>query len=134
MASDRNTAAAISAFERPRATCSRTSTSRSVSADSAALPLAGRWPGHRLLDESTGDARVEQRVTGGDGADGGHELFGRGGLEQVAACAGPQRRVDLGVSAEGGQHQHLRVDGQPFDGGDAVEVGHAQVHQDDVGV
>ena len=61
---------------------------------------------------------------------------GRRVLEQEAARAGLQRVVDVLVEVVGREHEHARrvLRGDLARGGDAVELGHADVHQHDVGL
>src|SRR5207248_4687916 len=96
---------------------------------------AGRVAGERL-DEPAGDRRRQQRVAGGHDVHGWGELFGWGVLEQEAAGAGTQRVVDILVEVVGGQYEYpgsgLAAADQAAGGGDAVEVGHADVHEDHV--
>ena len=109
VASLRKSAAAISAFERPRATSSSTSSSRSVSsASSGGAPRPGRRAADELLDQAAGDRGGEQRVAGGDDADGLGELLGPDVLEQEAAGAGLHRLVDVLVEVERRQDQDAR--------------------------
>jgi hypothetical protein len=61
---------------------------------------------------------------------------GRAAFEQEAAGAGAERAEDVLVDLEGGQDDHLcgRRRLEQFGGrGDAVEVGHADVHEHDIG-
>ena len=97
--------AAISAFERPRATRRSTSTSRSVSSESAAgIP----WPRLRgtgeLLDQAPGDRRSDQRVAGRGHAHRIEQPCGRGVLEQEAAGADAQGLVDVVSDVERREH------------------------------
>lgn len=82
-------------------------------------------------------AGCQQRVAGADHADGGDQVFGRDVLEEEAAGSGGQRRVDEVVEVERGQDDHARRVGgavQDTAGGlQAVQLGHPDVHQDDVG-
>jgi hypothetical protein len=78
----------------------------------------------------------EDRGAVGDDADRGQELRLRGVLEQEAAGAGAQRLVHDLVEIEGREHEHprrLRQVLQAPRGLEAVDVGHAHVHQHDVG-
>ena len=72
-----------------------------------------------------------------DRADGGGELLAGGVLEQEAAGPRAQRPVDVLVEVERGQHRAPEAGaGTSEPGGrlDAVELRHAHVHEDDVGV
>jgi hypothetical protein len=90
-----------------------------------------------LLDEPAGDVGGEQGVAGGDVAHGGGQLAGPDRLEQEAAGARAHRLVDVLVEVEGGQDQHAGgaagdLD-HPAGGLDAVQAGHAYVHEHHVG-
>src|ERR1044072_7777402 len=107
VASVKYSRAAISLLESPWAISSSTSRSRAVSWSSGLDPGGGSggWGrergmgrrgvgggGERRLaqeacDETTGDGGREQGVAPGNDADGVHELFGRGVLEEEAAGA-----------------------------------------------
>src|SRR2546421_3677741 len=90
------------------------------------------------LDETFGDARGEQRFACGNEADRRQQLAGFSAFEEEAACPGAEGTEDVFVELEGGQHQYARV-AQRGVGGDlprgleAVELGHADVHQYEVG-
>ena len=87
-----------------------------------------------LLDHALRDARGEERVAGGDRADRRDELLGRVVLEHEAARAGAQRLVDVLVEVERRQDQDPRrgVGGEDAPRRlEAVELGHADVHQHD---
>jgi hypothetical protein len=90
-----------------------------------------------LPDEAPGDRRRQQRPAVGHGADGDGQLVGGDVLEHEAAGAGAQRPVDVLVRVEGGQDQHPDVPvGRGQDPGgrlQAVQIGHADVHEDHVG-
>lgn len=88
------------------------------------------------FDEAAGGGGRRQRFTAPDRADGGRQVLGRDVLEQKAAGSGGQRRVHVPVEVEGGQHEDARRvgDGEdPAGGLQAVQLGHPDVHQDDVG-
>ena len=96
----------------------------------------GRAGARELLDQPAGDRRREQGVAAGHDADAVRELLGRDVLEQEPGGARAQRVVDVLVEVEGREHQDLRaVAGREHAAGrlDAVELGHADVHQHDVG-
>src|SRR5918996_1794619 len=67
---------------------------------------AGRWAADELLDKPAGDRRCEERVAGGDGADGVGELLGADVLEEEAAGTGLHGLVDVLVRVESGQDEH----------------------------
>jgi hypothetical protein len=72
-----------------------------------------------------------------DGAHGREQLLGGGALEQEAAGSCPDRLEHPGLVVEGGQDQHPRAATlrRQLPGGlHAVQVRHAQVHEDDVGL
>ena len=79
----------------------------------------------------------EQGVAGGGDAHRVEQPVGRRVLEQEPAGADAQRLVDVLVEVEGREHQHrgleLRVGEDPLGRLQAVELRHADVHQDDVG-
>ncbi|OLT26004.1 hypothetical protein BJF83_21730 [Nocardiopsis sp. CNR-923] len=70
-------------------------------------------------------------------ADGGEDVFGRGAFEEEAGGAGAQGVPDVVVVVEGGDDDDagwvLEGLGEGVGGLDAVEAGHAHVHEDDVG-
>ena len=110
------------------------------------LVEAGRRLGDRgrdlgeLLDQAARDRGRQQRLAARHDADALGELLGRDVLEQEAAGARAQRLVDVLVEVEGGQHDHphrrvVVARGDDAAGRlDAVELGHADVHQHDVGL
>ena len=132
--------AAISALERPRATQRKTSSSRAVSssrpgggAGGVGEAAANSWISRRVM------RRRQQRLALRDDPDARGELLGRDVLEQEPGRAGAQRLVDVLVEVEGGEHQdaHRVLAGlreQPPRRLDPVELGHADVHQHDVGL
>ncbi len=137
--SDRYRRSAASRLLSPSATARRTSSSRSVSGSSERLRArlvreVGQLahPGQDL----GGDRGLQHGLAAGRGQHGLDEP-GRGGvLEQVADGAGAQGREDLVVAVEGRQDEHPHVgmfDAQPLRRRDAVEDGHPQVHEHDVG-
>ena len=79
----------------------------------------------------------EKRVPGGDRADGCDQLLGRVVLEDEAAGAGSERFVDVLVEVERREDEDpRRVVGREDPPGrlEPVELGHADVHQDDGGI
>ena len=138
--SETTSSSAISALESPRASELEDLELARGELVEAARRLGRRRGGAReLLDQAPGDRRRQQRLALGHDADPGHELLGRDVLEQEAAGPGAQRLVDVLVEVEGGQHQHPH---RALAGGgddparrlDAVELGHADVHEHDVGL
>jgi hypothetical protein len=88
-----------------------------------------------LRDQPLGDGGGQQRLAGRHHPYPVGELTCRGVLEEEAGGARPQRLVHVLVEVERGEHQHLRraVRGDDLPGRlDAVHLGHADVHQDDV--
>ncbi len=84
-----------------------------------------------------GDGGVEQRLSRGHRAHRRHQFPGWGVLQQEPAGTGPQRGEDVLVGIEGGQHDDpggAAGRDQPAQRLDPVEVGHAHVHQHDVGL
>ncbi len=130
---------AISWFERPRATRRRISASRSVS---EATSSARRSPGSSRdavpLHERARERREDERLARRDDADGLGELLRLDALEHESARAGAQRVEDVVVVLERRDHEHARPRRRALDDAarrlNAVEVRHADVHQDDVGV
>ena len=100
-----------------------------------ALPLVAGSVGE-LGDHPPGHGRGQHRVTVVHGDDGPDEFLWRGVLEQEAGRAGLQRPEDVVVGVEGGQHDDRGRVLQRADrrgGGDAVQPGHPDVHQHDIG-
>ena len=89
-------------------------------------------------DEAPGHAGREQRVAPGDHPDRLEQLGWFGVLDQEAASPGAEGLVDVFVGLEGSQDDDLDP-GQVLVGRDApggfqaVDAGHPDVHQDDVG-
>ena len=127
---------AISAFDRPLASSSRTSRSRGLRAAAyAGSAGGGPCPAGEVRHEAAADRRPEQHRPVGDEPDAVDQPGGGDVLEQEAAGAGPDGVVHVGVEVEGGQHEHLGEVGVAADqpgGLDAVQVGHAHVHEGDV--
>ena len=105
--------AAISAFESPRATSVRTSTSRSVrspSRASSAAPAreaAKRSTRRRVIDGARSASSSQHALDRGDQPVGGDVL------EQEAARAGAQRLVDVVVEVERREHEDARAPAPP---------------------
>ena len=127
-------AAAISVLERPAAISLRTSTSRVVSSSGSVAFCRGGVEDGR--DEALLDGRVEVGVSVGDGADRAFDLFGARVFGEVAVRAGLQGGEERVVVGVGGEHEHVRVGQRGADRAcrlGAVHLGHAQVHEHDVG-
>ena len=116
----------ISRFESPRATASRTAVSRSLSAVSPApQPELCSVSAPQTVNGAAGERRAQH----------GGQIDRLDGLDDVAAGAALTGRLDLlGVAvAREDDDGHVRVVlAQPLEAGEAVELGHAQVEQDDV--
>ena len=126
--------AVISAFDRPCATSSRISRSRSVSSGNAASGTARCGPGE-VGHQPPRDGRTEDRVARRHGPHRPDELGSLGALEQVAPRAGLDRGEDRVVVVGHRQHEHRDVGGGVHDPAgrlDPIHAGHRQVHQDDV--
>ncbi len=100
--------------------------------------FVGGWSCDEFADQATGDRWCDQRIARCDDADGVEELVGCGVFEQEPRRAGSQRRVNVLVEVERGEHEdpcrvEVVVGGDQFGGCDPVEVGHPHVHQHDVG-
>jgi hypothetical protein len=130
-----NRARPISALDSPSARSVSTSPSR---ADSPGH--RGGIPRPRFREErqqARGQARTEDGVSLPDPPDGAHHLLWGGALHQVAAGAGAQCGKNALVVLGHGQDQHPGPGppvGEPPGGGEATDVRHRQVHDDDVGV
>ena len=132
-------AAAISALDRPRATSSRIARSRSLSAASreSSTGASGRVP---ATCSSSRRVAVGATIASPDATAriAASSSSGCGVLEQEAAGAGAQRGEHVLVEVERRQDDHARrrvavaLDQHPRRR-DAVEPGHADVHQHDVG-
>ena len=93
--------------------------------------------GGELGNQPPRDRGREQRVAGGDDSDRLQQLVRAGVFEQKGARARAERGVDVLVEVEGGEHEHARlgerrVGAQQPGCFQAVEDGHADVHQHDV--
>src|SRR5215467_1434193 len=100
---------------------------------------ARHWPSGELFDEAAGDGWREEGVSGRHHPDGRCQLFGRGVLEQEAACPRPQGLVDELVGVVGGQHHDPAPPGERVCGEapgrlEPVELGHSDVHENHVRV
>src|SRR3954447_23159072 len=90
--------------------------------------------GCELGDQPAGYLRCDQRPAVGDDPDGRQQLLGCAVFQQKPGRAGPQRRVDVFVEIEGGQHNdpHVgrhRVRDNPPGGRQTVQDRHPDVHQ-----
>lgn len=84
-----------------------------------------------------GDGGLEEGFATGGGADGFDEFLGGDIFEEVADGSGAKAVEDGIVVVEGGEDDDLAGGVGLFDaagGGNAVEDGHAEIHEDDVGV
>ncbi len=129
-----SSAAATSAFVLPRATTSRTSSSRLVSGSIGCTGADVTEP----LEESSRHRRIDQCIAVERGVHGSDELLGARSLEEEPPGSGFQRSVDVAVGVECGDDDHRNriVDvrsGQLPCRLDAVEIGHSDVEQADVG-
>src|SRR3712207_6679030 len=96
-------------------------------------PGRSRQP-RELPDHPLRDLRREQRLPGGDGADGVDELLGRVVLEHEAARSRAQRVIDVLVERERREDEDPRRAAGGEDTArrlEAVHLRHADVHQDD---
>src|SRR5713226_9162780 len=88
-----------------------------------------------FLDQALRDRWSEQGLAAGGYPDAANELLGRDVLEKEPACAGGERIEDVLVEVIGRQDDDLARDGSFGEAArrlDAVNAGHAKVHQDDV--
>src|SRR4029077_13503896 len=84
-------------------------------------------------------AWLKERLAGGDDTHRVHELGGLYALQQESARPGTKRTEDVLVEVKGRQNDHagtsqLRVGRDQMGGLDAVQPGHADVHQHDIGL
>ena len=89
------------------------------------------------LDQTSGDAWGYHCVAGCDDAYCIDQLFGWCVFQQEAAGPGSQRRVHVLIEIEGGEHEDARRVGGCGDASgcfNAAELGHADVHQHDIGM
>src|SRR6201996_1716500 len=80
---------------------------------------------------------VDDGAAAGDVVQGAADLLGAGVFGQVAAGAGAERVDDRVVVGVGGEHDDLNIGAAVAEltgGGGAVQMGHAQIHQDHVGL
>ena len=92
---------------------------------------------HVVAEDVAGDGGGEVGFAGGGGADAFDKFFGGGVLENVAAAAGAEDFVEVGVIVVHGEGDDADGGEEVVDasgGGDAVEFGHADVHDDDLGL
>jgi len=89
------------------------------------------------VDEPAGDAGCDHGVAGRDRPDAVEQVGRRDVLEQEPAGSGTQRRVDVLVEVERGEHQDpcREPGGDDLPGGlQAVHDRHPHVHQHDIGM
>ena len=89
-----------------------------------------------LVEELGPHRRADEALARHDGTDRRGDLLDRDLLEQVAGGAGLDRLVQVALLVGDGQHDDLRRRGPLGDesgGFDAVDVGHADVHEHDIG-
>src|SRR5262245_7729496 len=92
--------------------------------------------GAQAVPQARHDRWREDRGAGRGRPDGPKELFAGGVLEQVPRGAYLNHRQDVSIGVVGRQHEDVDVGMAPADprrGGDAVNLGHSQVHQEDMG-
>ena len=140
--SEMNSSPAISRLSRPRATSLQDPELAVGQARQLERRLRRRrgWRAGCIwveLDEQLGGHhRREQRLAVEDAADAGRDLLGRHVLEEVAVGAGAHRLEEVGLVVGARQHEdagrgHALLDDPA--GLDAPALGHADVHDDDVG-
>ena len=93
--------------------------------------------GGKLADEPACYPRCDEGIPSSDDPDGVKELLGCGVLEKESRGSGPKGVVDVLIEVERGQHEHPRgaesvVPGDSGSGCNPVELGHPNVHQDDI--
>ena len=134
--SEMNSSAAISWLPSPRATAWATSSSRSESGWSIGrVAAAGR---DEPVEVAHRDRRRDQRVTDGGGAHRLEQQLRTAVFEDEAGGAVAQRDLDVLVGVEGrgddDSQRRLHVGaGEEPGGGEAVEHGHPDVEQADIG-
>ena len=133
-----DSADAISAFDCPRPINVRTVRSAGVSdSSSRASSGTGAPSPTNVSTQAASDRGRQERVAVGHDPDGVDELLGPDVLEQEAARTGAERLHHVLVDVEGRQDQDLRgvvLRREDPRGLNAVEPGHADVHQDHVGM
>jgi hypothetical protein len=90
----------------------------------------------RAGDDRAGHAGIERAVAGRRRVDRADDLVDAGVLEHVAARAGVDRVEDLRLLGERREDDDARLGhlgGDPARRRDAVDAGHREVHEDDVG-
>ena len=130
-----NSARPISALDNPSASRVSTSCSRADRSGKDAESRPRRTGEER--QHPPGQVRAEDGVPAGDRTDRAHDLTGIGALDQVAAGPGAQGGEHRVVVLRHGQHQDAGADaglGQPAGRRQTAELGHGQVHDDDVGI
>jgi hypothetical protein len=129
-------AEAISAFDIPRASRRRTSSSRSVSLVSRVRARGSRSRRAELGDDTAGHRWREQRIAACDDADRVEHVGGGCILQDEPAGPGVQGLEDVLVVVERREDEDpgRRTAGEDAPGGlEPVEPRHADVHEDDVG-
>ena len=124
----------MASLDLPAASISRTPRSRSVRSGNGRSSGPGGRAGEVRRD-AAGQRGTEHHAAGRGGPHRVVDLLGPRALEQVAGGAGPDGRQDRVVVLVHGQHDDLDVRVPPGDeagGLDPVEVGHLDVHDDDV--
>lgn len=93
--------------------------------------------GLEVLDNLFGHLGIQQDLTLIHPPNGVQQFLGVGVLEHVAPCPGFHCLENVAVLAVHGQHDHLGLGPflEDFLGGlHAIETGHLDIHQDDIGV
>ena len=72
-------------------------------------PIRGRGEPRKTVEQPTRDGRGDQRVAGGDDADGGDEVGRRDVLEQEPARTGAKRVHDVLIRVERREHEDARA-------------------------
>ena len=116
-----------------------TSRSRSVSSSRGSGRRRLLRARGELLDHAAGHTGREERLAARDEAHRGQQVDRLGVLHEESAGAGAERLEDVLVEREGREDHdpdggEAGVGGDLAGGGETVELGHADVHQDDVGL
>ena len=129
---------AISALSIPRAISLRTSSSRLESCSTGSGPdSCSRGLSSDASEHQLGCAGRQPSHTLGGSADRYCDAVDRGVLGDEATGSRLEGRVDIVVARGHGEHEHphVRVLGEDLPGRvGALEVGHAQIHEHDVGL
>jgi signal transduction histidine kinase len=89
------------------------------------------------VEQSPSDSARERRLAANDATQERRDLFGRLRLQQVAGCAGPDRREEVLLGIRRRQDDDLatgRLLADPRQGREPVQPGHREVEEQDVGV